>query len=122
MLWTDPDVLFETDIDGCSLAKPRIVSIGAEVKPGWCGGGGMCGRCLGGRECLSLVTGREQNRTITWPRLGRLPPLQTIPGTVANCGVMYFNLTAFAETQQAMLAFGDSLDWKVDHDQVGREF
>lgn len=31
VLWTDPDVLFMQDIDGCSLPRPRLVSIGPEV-------------------------------------------------------------------------------------------
>ena len=31
VLWTDPDVLFRQDITSCSLAQPRLLSIGPEV-------------------------------------------------------------------------------------------
>lgn len=70
-LWSDPDVLFEQDINSCSLPKPRLVSIGAE----------------------------------------------TIPGTVANCGVMYYHVDAFGKTLNSLLDFADSKGWMFDDDQ-----
>lgn len=35
VLWTDPDVLFETNIDSCSLPRPRLLSVGAEARRFW---------------------------------------------------------------------------------------
>ena len=51
MLWTDPDVLFRSPVDGCSLPRPRLLSIGAESAPGsvWnCGVMYVCVRICGG--------------------------------------------------------------------------
>lgn len=43
--------------------------------------------------------------------------LQTIPGTIANCGVMYYNVRAFERTQAALLDYADSKHWEFDDDQ-----
>ncbi|KAI7846309.1 hypothetical protein COHA_000146 [Chlorella ohadii] len=71
VMWTDPDVLFRHDIDSCSLPKPRLLSIGPELRP----------------------------------------------GTIINCGVMLFNVKAYAATLPAMLDFADSRKWVLWHDQ-----
>ena len=36
---------------------------------------------------------------------------------MANCGVMYFNISSFQQTQEALLNYGDMIGWKVEHDQ-----
>lgn len=45
-------------------------------------------------------------------------PLQVMRGTVENCGTMYFNIAAYAQTLPALLDFADARRWRFDHDQV----
>ena len=35
VLWTDPDVIFRGAIDSCTLAQPRVLSVGPEFRMGW---------------------------------------------------------------------------------------
>ena len=35
VFWTDPDILVRGSIDSCTLAKPRVLSIGPELRMGW---------------------------------------------------------------------------------------
>ena len=123
VLWTDPDVLFRHDINSCSLPLPRLLSIGPEVRPlsltcptnvhyyfipafAFPGHGPPMQRACSPMELTMWVS--------ACTCLCVLPlPLQLRPGTVINCGVMYFNVKAYAEALPAMLSFADSLKWQV---------
>lgn len=72
-----------------------------------------------GRAGRAQVHGRRAPQSARPPPSPPPPPRPSLPqlrpGTIINCGVMYYNVRAWAATLPAMLSYADDEGWRVSH-------